>query len=66
MLTLNSHKKTIIWIAAILIIVLFLILPINIKYNIYVKGKLLPNKEWIIYKGSDGRLTSQITNYKQE
>lgn len=64
MLTLNSHKKTIIWIAAILIIVLFLLLPINIKYNIYVKGKLLPNKEWIIYKGSDGRLTSQITNYK--
>ncbi len=64
MLTLNSHKKIIIWVAVITIIILSLILPINIKYNIYVKGKLLPNKEWIIYKGTDGRLTSLITNYR--
>jgi hypothetical protein len=64
MLTINSHKKIIIWLAAITIVILFLIIPINISYKIYVKGKLLPNKEWIIYKGTDGRLTSLITNYR--
>lgn len=64
MLTLNSNKKIFIWGGLILIILLFLILPIEIKYNIYVKGKLLPVKEWMIYKGTDGRLTSLITNYR--
>ena len=64
MLTLHSNKKIFLWGGLILIIIVFLILPVNLKYNIYVKGKLLPVKEWIIYKGSDGRLTSLITNYK--
>jgi len=64
MLTLKSNKKIFLWGGAILVIIIFLILPINLKYNIYVKGKLLPVKEWIVYKGTDGRLTSLITNYK--
>lgn len=64
MLTLNSNKKFFIWGGLILIILLFLILPIDLKYNIYVKGKLLPVKEWMIYKGTDGRLTSLTTNYR--
>jgi hypothetical protein len=46
------------------LIVVLILLPIKINYNLYVKGKILPSKEWIIYKGSDGRLTSQLINYK--
>lgn len=64
MLTLTSRKSLIIWIVVISIIVLLLALPIQLNYNLYVKGKILPCKEWIIYKGTDGRLTSLLTNYK--
>ena len=64
MLTLTSRKSIIIWIVVISIIVLLLILPIKLNYTLYVKGKILPCKEWIIYKGTDGRLTSLLTNYK--
>ena len=64
MLTLTSRKLLIIWIVIISIIVLLLILPIKLNYTLHVKGKILPNKEWIIYKGTDGRLTSLLTNYK--
>jgi hypothetical protein len=64
MLTLTSNKKIIIWISLLAVLIISLILPIDINYNIFVKGKLLPVKEWIIYKGTDGRLTSLLTNYK--
>lgn len=64
MLTLTSNKKFLIWGGIVLIVIIFLLLPIDLKYNIYAKGKLLPIKEWIIYKGTDGRLTSLITNYR--
>ena len=64
MLTLTSRKTLIIWIAILSIIGITLLLPIKISYNLFVRGKILPANEWIIYKGSDGRLTSQLINYK--
>ena len=64
MLTLTSRKTLIIWIAILAIIVITILLPIKISYNLFVRGKILPANEWIIYKGSDGRLTSQLINYK--
>lgn len=64
MLTLSSRKSLIIWIAILSVIVIILLLPIKISYNIFVRGKILPVNEWIIYKGTDGRLTSQLINYK--
>ncbi|MFZ1518675.1 MAG: hypothetical protein WAU11_07865 [Ignavibacteriaceae bacterium] len=64
MLNLTSHKSLIIWIAVLSFISVFLLLPIKISYSIFVRGKILPANEWIIYKGTDGRLTSQLTNYK--
>jgi hypothetical protein len=64
MLTQTSRKSLIIWIALLSIIVIVLLLPIKIRYNLFVKGKILPVNEWIIYKGTDGRLTSILTNYK--
>lgn len=64
MLTLTSRKLLIIWIAVISAIILLLVLPIKLNYTLHVKGKILPYKEWIIYKGTDGRLTSLLTNYE--
>lgn len=64
MLTLTSRKLFITWIVIISIIVILLVLPVKLNYTLHVKGKVLPNKEWIIYKGTDGRLTSLLTNYK--
>ena len=64
MLTLASRKSLIIWIVVISVIVLLLVLPIKLNHSLHVKGKILPGKEWIVYKGTDGRLTSLLTNYK--
>lgn len=64
MLTLTSRKTLFFWIILISVIIVLLLLPIKINYNLSVKGKILPTKEWIIYKGTDGRLTSQLINYK--
>ena len=64
MLILTSRKSFIIWGAVLVIFIILLLLPIKIKYNIFVRGKILPAKEWIIYKGTDGRLTSLLTDYK--
>ena len=55
MLTLTSRKSLIIWIAILSTIGIILVLPIKISYNLFVKGKILPANEWIIYKGTDGR-----------
>lgn len=64
MLTLTSRKSLIIGTIVLILIILILVLPIKIDYKIKVQGKLLPAKEWIIYKGTDGRLTSLLTDYK--
>lgn len=64
MLTLTSRKSLVIGSIVIISLVVILLLPIKIKYNIFVRGKVLPVKEWIIYKGTDGRLTSLLTDYK--
>lgn len=64
MLTLTSNKTLFIWMAIISLVILLLILPIKLNYNLHVKGKILPSKEWVIYKGTDGRLTSLLTNYE--
>ena len=64
MLTLTSRKNLFIWITLVVMVTVLLILPIKINYKLSVKGKILPSKEWIIYKGTDGRLTSQLINYR--
>lgn len=56
------NKKTIIWIGLLLIILLVLILPFKIPYSINSSGKLFPAKEWIISRGTDGRLITVLRN----
>jgi hypothetical protein len=48
-----------IWIALAAIII-FIFLPITIPCNIKITGKLLPAKEWLLHKGTDGRLISEV------
>ena len=64
MLTLTSRKNLIVWIILVAFVIILFILPIKIDHYLFVKGKILPSKEWIMYKGSDGRLTTQLVNYK--
>lgn len=52
--------------------VLFLILiltiiffPIDLPYKIKTSGKIIPNQEWIISKGTDGRLLTSFIDNKQ-
>ena len=63
MLTLSSRKALLLWIIPIAVVV-FLLLPIKLNHRVYAKGKILPTKQWVLYKGTDGRLTSQLMNYK--
>jgi hypothetical protein len=64
MLTLISRKTLTIAVIIIALISIILVLPVKFEYKLKVQGKLLPQKEWVIYKGTDGRLTSLLTNYK--
>jgi len=52
-------QSWIIWIFFAALII-FMVLPITIPYNIEISGKLLPAKEWLLHKGTDGRLISEV------
>lgn len=64
MFTLRSRRSLFIGILVLVIFTLLFALPINLEYKLKVQGKLLPVKEWMMYKGTDGRLTSILTDYK--
>jgi len=57
----NLVKITIATIA-LLAIIIFLILPINLPYSIEVPGKVLPQKEWILSKTDNGMIVTQLIN----
>ncbi|MFQ5638146.1 MAG: hypothetical protein ACE5IR_09160 [bacterium] len=44
---------------------LLLVLPIKIPYSINVPGKLLPAREWILTRGTDGRLITMLMDHKE-
>lgn len=60
---LKSKRNLVIIIAGIAII-LGLLLPIKISDYIAASGKLIPAKEWIISRNTDGRLTAVLTDNK--
>ena len=60
---LNLVKITIA-IVAIIAIILFIVLPINLPYSIEVPGKVLPQKEWILSKSNNGMIVTQLVNNK--
>ncbi|QQS35387.1 MAG: hypothetical protein IPM56_14205 [Ignavibacteriales bacterium] len=62
MLTLRSNKTLIISSVIIILILLIFILPFKFSYKIHLQGKVLPVKEWTIYKGTDARVTTVLTD----
>ena len=57
----KKAKSSIFWIGIFILIVVVL-LPVKIPYTINPPGKILPVREWIVIKGSDGRLITQLKN----
>ena len=46
------------------LLIVVLLLPFQIPYKITVPGKVLPTKEWLVVKGTDGRLMTSLINHK--
>jgi len=55
-----DSRILIFWVVLGIIIIVILSFPIKIPKNIKITGKLLPAKEWIISKGNDGRLMTDL------
>lgn len=49
--------------AVAVIAVLLFFLPIEVPYSVSAPGKIMPAKEWILTKGSDGTLISYTTDH---
>lgn len=64
MLTLSSNKPLIILVVIAVLILLLFILPFKFEYKIHSQGKVLPVKEWTIYKGTDARVTTVLTDHQ--
>ncbi len=37
--------------------------PINVPYSVEARGRVLPVKEWLLVRGLDGRLVSELKNH---
>ena len=59
----NRYKKLLLLLAAVLLTVMFL--PVKIGYSIKTPGKLLPAREWIVSRGTDGRLISAVIDHRR-
>jgi len=58
----KKAKSSIFCIGIFILIVIALLLPVKIPYSVNTPGKILPVREWIIIKGTDGRLITQLKN----
>ncbi len=60
----NKKNKLVITFISIVLLVIFILLPIEYPISISAKAKIVPNKTWILLKGPDGRLiTSLVDNF---
>jgi len=57
-------KTTWTWIIIFLLLIVVLLIPIQLPYKITVPGKVLPTKEWLLYKDSEGRLMTSLVNHR--
>lgn len=57
-------KATLTRIIIAVLIIVVLILPFKLPYKITVPGKVFPTKEWLVVKGTDGRLMTSLINHK--
>lgn len=57
-----KKNRLIFWVTAVVILVLVLVLPVRLPHNISTYGKIYPQKEWVVFKGPDGRLLTTLVN----
>ena len=46
-------------------VIVVLVVPFKVPYSIKTSGKLMPAKEWILSKGSDGRLIENLFDHQR-
>ena len=46
-------------------VIVALVMPFKVPYSIKTSGKLVPAKEWILSKGSDGRLIESLFDHQK-
>ena len=63
MLSLKSNKPLIILMVVAVLILLLFLLPFRFAYKIHGQGKVLPNKEWTVYRGTDATITTVLTDH---
>ncbi len=52
-------------IAAILLLTVILVIPVKVGYSIKTPGKLLAAREWVVTRGTDGRLISTLVDHRR-
>lgn len=57
-------KTTWTWIIILVLLIVVLLIPLQLPYKITVPGKVLPTKEWLLYKDTEGRLMTSLINHK--
>lgn len=60
----DFDKTTWSWIIIFVLLCVVLLLPFKIPYKITVPGKVFPSKEWLVEKGTDGRLMTSLINHR--
>ncbi|MBN2424215.1 MAG: hypothetical protein JXR46_01875 [Calditrichaceae bacterium] len=60
----KTHSGRISVFLLVLIIMLVLILPVYVPQTVKTIARIIPEKEWIISKGQDGRLLSVLKNHR--
>src|SRR3990172_6870781 len=56
--------KTVIILVALILVLIYFILPIKLPYTVNSRAKVLPSREWIISKTTGGQLTTTIKDNK--
>jgi hypothetical protein len=65
MMDLLKNKNKLFALLIIVVIIICLFLPIKFPYRIKAQGKILPAKEWILYKQTDGSLLTIFRDNQQ-
>ncbi len=61
--TFYKHKKLIIYSCLCLAAVIFI--PIKVGYSVDAPGKIVAAREWVVARGTDGRLLSTVLDHKR-
>jgi len=58
-----TPTSTIRWLVAAGVLLLGILLPFRIPYTIKTIGKIQPRREWLVIRGDDGQISTQLWNH---